>query len=226
MQLPMLAVVAEVAVETEIVVEETEVAKAVTTPVTTAPNPPKTLMLLIALQRRRRKVSGSNLLTTKTFMTTLARCAIAPPRRTIAICVLSTDSDRILQRDALILARHPHLYRNHPVISGLIQKQFRELRDRKDKATWSSPRQARWIGPMTGCLTLIDYPDLAYVYKDYSGKRVVTLGHREIIVYTALPNSKTHSFITTGYYSPGGHRKLFSIQKPKPLNVYTLIPLR
>jgi hypothetical protein len=34
------------------------------------------------------------------------------------------------------------------------------------------------------------------VYKDYSGKRVVTLGHGEIIVYAALPNGKTHSFMT------------------------------
>lgn len=59
----------------------------------------------------------------------------------------------------------------------------------------------------------IDHPDLAYVYKDYSGKRVVTLGHGEIIVYAALPNGKTHSFMTTGYYSPGGHGKLFGMQK-------------
>ena len=59
----------------------------------------------------------------------------------------------------------------------------------------------------------IDHPNLAYVYKDYSGKRVVTLGYREIIIYVALPNGKTHSFMTTRYYSPGGHRKLFSIQK-------------
>ena len=51
------------------------------------------------------------------------------------------------------------------------------------------------------------------MYKDYSGKRVVTLGYREIIVYVALPNSKTYSFITTRYYSPGGYRKLFGIQK-------------
>ncbi|KAJ5138857.1 uncharacterized protein N7515_003705 [Penicillium bovifimosum] len=57
-----------------------------------------------------------------------------------------------------------------------------------------------------------DHPDLAYVYKDYSGKTVVTLGHGEIIVYAALPNGKTHSFMTTGYYSPGGHGKLFGMQ--------------
>ena len=59
----------------------------------------------------------------------------------------------------------------------------------------------------------IDHPDLAYVYKDYSGKRVVTLGHREIIIYAALPNGKTHSFMITGYYSPGGYGKLFGMQK-------------
>mgnify|MGYP007007039526 CR=1 FL=1 len=93
MQLLMLAVVAVVVAE--VVVEETEVAKVVITPVTIVPRPLKTLMLLIAL-RRRRKVFGSNLLTIKTFMTMLARYAIAPPRRTIAIYTLSADSDRML----------------------------------------------------------------------------------------------------------------------------------
>ena len=123
MQLPMLAVVAEVVVETEVVVEETEVAKAVTTPATTAPNPPKTLMLstATALLRRRRKVFGSSLQMTKTFMITPARCATAPPRRTTATCALSADLDRMLQRDALISARLPHLHGSHPEISGPIQ---------------------------------------------------------------------------------------------------------
>ena len=80
----------------KVVVEETEVAKAVITPATIAPSPLKTLILLIALQRRRRKVSGSNLLTIKTFITTYARYVIALPRRTIVIYTLSTDLDRTL----------------------------------------------------------------------------------------------------------------------------------
>ncbi|KAG0158378.1 hypothetical protein PDIDSM_5892 [Penicillium digitatum] len=33
----------------------------------------------------------------------------------------------------------------------------------------------------------LDHPDTAYAYKDYSGNRVVTLGHGQIIVRTALP---------------------------------------
>ncbi|KAJ6142412.1 hypothetical protein N7497_011511, partial [Penicillium chrysogenum] len=34
-----------------------------------------------------------------------------------------------------------------------------------------------------------DYPNLAYIYKDYSSKRVVTLDYREIIIYIALLNT-------------------------------------
>ncbi|KAG0154691.1 hypothetical protein PDIDSM_259 [Penicillium digitatum] len=61
----------------------------------------------------------------------------------------------------------------------------------------------------------LDHPDTAYAYKDYSGNRVVTLGHGQIIVRTALPgrNGKTHSFMTTGYYTQGGHGKLLGMQK-------------
>ena len=82
----------------EVVVEETKVAKVVIIPVTIAPSPLKTLMLsiAIALLRRRRKVSGSNLLTIKIFITTHARYVIALPRRTIVIYTLSTDLDRTL----------------------------------------------------------------------------------------------------------------------------------
>ena len=91
----MLAIVARVVAE--VVVKETEVAKVVITLATTTPSPPKTLMLSIAIAlRRRRKLFGSSLLTIKTFMTTHARYAIAPPRRMIVICALSADSDRIL----------------------------------------------------------------------------------------------------------------------------------
>ncbi|KAJ5271392.1 hypothetical protein N7505_007150, partial [Penicillium chrysogenum] len=36
-----------------------------------------------------------------------------------------------------------------------------------------------------------DYPNLAYIYKDYSSKRVVTLDYREIIIYIALLNRLT-----------------------------------
>jgi hypothetical protein len=39
----------------------------------------------------------------------------------------------------------------------------------------------------------LDHPNVAYAYKDYSGNRVVTLGHGEIIVRAALPNGKTHT---------------------------------
>lgn len=61
----------------------------------------------------------------------------------------------------------------------------------------------------------LDHPDTAYAYKDYSGNRVVTLGHGEVIVRAALPglDGKTYSFMTTGYYTPGGHGKLFGMQK-------------
>jgi hypothetical protein len=37
----------------------------------------------------------------------------------------------------------------------------------------------------------IDHPDLAYVYKDYSGKRVVTLGHGEIIVLEPVSSNQS-----------------------------------
>ncbi|OQE23967.1 hypothetical protein PENFLA_c010G09871 [Penicillium flavigenum] len=61
----------------------------------------------------------------------------------------------------------------------------------------------------------LDHPNLAYAYKDYSGRKIVTLGHGKIIVKAALPRpgGKTYTFITTGYYSPRGYRKLFGIQK-------------
>ncbi|KAJ5458824.1 hypothetical protein N7530_010768 [Penicillium desertorum] len=57
------------------------------------------------------------------------------------------------------------------------------------------------------------HPDVTYAYKDYSGNRVVTLGHGEIIVRAALPNGKTHTWMITSYYSPRGHSKLFGMQK-------------
>ncbi|OQD83419.1 hypothetical protein PENSOL_c154G02035 [Penicillium solitum] len=61
----------------------------------------------------------------------------------------------------------------------------------------------------------LDHPDTAYAYKDYSGNRVVTLGHGEVIIRAALPglDRKTYSFITTSYYTPRGHGKLFGMQK-------------
>ncbi|OQD81092.1 hypothetical protein PENSOL_c230G05118, partial [Penicillium solitum] len=50
---------------------------------------------------------------------------------------------------------------------------------------------------------------------DYSGNRVVTLGHGEVIVRAALLglDGKIYSFMTTGYYTPRGHGKLFGMQK-------------
>lgn len=53
----------------------------------------------------------------------------------------------------------------------------------------------------------IDSPEDAYVYKDYSGNRVITLGHGEVMVRAALPgpHGGEYTFMTTGYYTPGGH---------------------
>ncbi|KAJ5521538.1 hypothetical protein N7527_005653 [Penicillium freii] len=59
----------------------------------------------------------------------------------------------------------------------------------------------------------IDCPEDAYIYKDYSGNRVITLGYSEVIVRAELPDRGEYIFITTSYYTLGGYRKLFSIQK-------------
>lgn len=59
----------------------------------------------------------------------------------------------------------------------------------------------------------LDHPDTAYIYKDYSRNRVVILGHGEVIVIAALSgqDGKIYLFMTTGYYTPRGYGKLFSI---------------
>lgn len=57
----------------------------------------------------------------------------------------------------------------------------------------------------------LDHPDTAYAYKDYSGNRVITLGHGEVMVRAALPNIGKYTFMTTGYYTPWGHGKLLGI---------------
>ncbi|OQD96628.1 hypothetical protein PENSOL_c015G01402 [Penicillium solitum] len=59
----------------------------------------------------------------------------------------------------------------------------------------------------------IDRPEDAYAYKDYSGNRVITLGYGEVMVRAALPDGGEYTFITTGYYTPRGHGKLFGMQK-------------
>ena len=58
-----------------------------------------------------------------------------------------------------------------------------------------------------------DNPNSAYAYRDYSGKRVVTRGHGEVLVKAGLEDGTTHTFLTTGFYSPEGHGKLFGMQK-------------
>lgn len=45
----------------------------------------------------------------------------------------------------------------------------------------------------------LDHPDTAYAYKVYSGNRVVTLGHSEVMARAALPNAGKYTFITTGW---------------------------
>ncbi|KAI2732949.1 hypothetical protein DTO013E5_10235 [Penicillium roqueforti] len=58
-----------------------------------------------------------------------------------------------------------------------------------------------------------DSPESAYAYRDYSGNRVVTEGHGEVLVKAGLEDGTTYTFLTKGYYSPRGHGKLFGMQK-------------
>jgi hypothetical protein len=97
------------AAETEVVVEETEVAEEVTIAVTIIPNLIKILMLsktatLIAV-RRRRKVFVSSLLTVRTFMNIHEKCETA--HRKTTLCALSVALDRILLKSAYILVITP-----------------------------------------------------------------------------------------------------------------------
>ncbi|KAJ5801495.1 uncharacterized protein N7518_003563 [Penicillium psychrosexuale] len=52
-----------------------------------------------------------------------------------------------------------------------------------------------------------DSPDVAYAYRDYSGNRVMTQGHGEVLVKAGLEDGTTYTFLTTGYYSPNLKQK-------------------
>ena len=56
-----------------------------------------------------------------------------------------------------------------------------------------------------------DNPSSVYVYRDYLGKRVVTRGHGEVLVKVGLEDGTIYTFLTTGFYSPEGHGKLFGM---------------
>jgi uncharacterized membrane protein len=105
--------------ETEVVVEETEVAEEVIIAVTTTPNLIKILilsttvmlivvMLVVAMLiavRRRRKVFVSSLLTVRTFINMHEKCETA--HRKTTLYALSAVSDRILLKSAHILVINP-----------------------------------------------------------------------------------------------------------------------